>query len=60
MADPAVTIQVKDEEIPARASTAEGEERERLRSAMTADWPDYVTYQGNTEREIPVVVLTCR
>jgi hypothetical protein len=24
---------------------------------MVAEWPDYDSYQQNTEREIPVVVL---
>jgi deazaflavin-dependent oxidoreductase (nitroreductase family) len=59
-ADPDVTIEVRDETIPVRASVAEGEERERLRRAMTEVWPAYDDYQKNTSREIPVVVLTRR
>jgi deazaflavin-dependent oxidoreductase (nitroreductase family) len=55
--EPAVEIQVKDEVIPARAHTAEGEERERLWNLAAQQWPDYNSYQQNTDREIPVVVL---
>lgn len=60
VADPDITIQVKDEVIPVQASTAEGAERERLWSLMTEVWPDYDSYQTRTEREIPVVVLARR
>jgi deazaflavin-dependent oxidoreductase (nitroreductase family) len=59
-ADPDVTIEVKGETIPVRASTAEGEERARLWSLMTEVWPDYDSYQQRAEREIPVVVLSRR
>jgi deazaflavin-dependent oxidoreductase (nitroreductase family) len=57
---PEATIQVRDEVIPVRARTAEGEERARLWRLMTEVWPDYDTYQRRTEREIPVVVLERR
>jgi deazaflavin-dependent oxidoreductase (nitroreductase family) len=59
-ADPDATIQVKDEEIPVRATTAQDEERQRLWSAMTEVWPAYDDYQKRTEREIPVVVFSRR
>jgi deazaflavin-dependent oxidoreductase (nitroreductase family) len=59
-ADPEATIQVKDERIPVRASVAEGEERERLWKAMAEVWPDYVSYQEKTDRQIPVVILSRR
>jgi deazaflavin-dependent oxidoreductase (nitroreductase family) len=59
-ADPDVTIELKGETIPVRASTAQGEERARLWSLMTEVWPDYDTYQGRADREIPVVVLSPR
>jgi deazaflavin-dependent oxidoreductase (nitroreductase family) len=58
LADPHATIQVKGELIPVTASTAAGEERERLWKLMAEVWPDYDAYQARTEREIPVVVLT--
>ena len=55
---PEVDVQVWGDRFPARASVAEGEERERLWKLMTAAWPQYDDYQTKTEREIPVVVLT--
>jgi deazaflavin-dependent oxidoreductase (nitroreductase family) len=60
LADVDASIQVKDEVIPVRASTAEGEERSRLWALMAEVWPAYDDYQTNTDREIPVVVLTRR
>ncbi len=60
LANPDATIQVLGEEIPVRATTAEGEERARLWSLMCQVWPAYEEYQARTDREIPVVVLTRR
>jgi deazaflavin-dependent oxidoreductase (nitroreductase family) len=59
-ASPEATIQVRDEEIPVRASTAQGEDRARLWAAMNEDWPSYEDYQRKTDREIPVVVFERR
>jgi deazaflavin-dependent oxidoreductase (nitroreductase family) len=59
-ADPDATIQVKGDVIDVRASTAEGEERERLWKLMAEVWPAYDEYQQRTGRQIPVVVLTHR
>jgi len=59
-ANPDATIQVRGDEIPVHASTADGEERTRLWSLMTEVWPAYDEYQTRTEREIPVVVFTRR
>lgn len=60
LADPDAEIEVKDQEIPVRASTAEGSERARLWSSMAEVWPSYDEYQTKTDREIPVVVLSRR
>jgi deazaflavin-dependent oxidoreductase (nitroreductase family) len=60
LADADATIQVKGDSIDVRASTAEGEERERLWSLMTEVWPAYDEYQAKTERQIPVVVFSRR
>jgi deazaflavin-dependent oxidoreductase (nitroreductase family) len=60
VASPEATIQVRSEEIPVRAYSAEGEERERLWKLMNEVWPDYDGYQAKTDREIPVVVLERR
>jgi deazaflavin-dependent oxidoreductase (nitroreductase family) len=57
VADPEVTVQVRDETFAARARTATPDERARLWSVMTAIWPDYDDYQTKTDREIPLVVL---
>jgi deazaflavin-dependent oxidoreductase (nitroreductase family) len=57
VAEPHVGVQVGAERFPARARTAEGEERARLWSVMARIWPNYDVYQTRTERRIPVVVL---
>jgi deazaflavin-dependent oxidoreductase (nitroreductase family) len=59
-ANPEATIQVRAEEIPVRASVAEGEERRRLWQEMAEVWPAYDDYQARTDREIPVVILSRR
>jgi len=59
-ANPEATIEVRDENVPVRATTAEGEERGRLWSLMAEVWPAYDEYQARTDREIPVVVLARR
>lgn len=56
-AEPAVTVQVGPDRFPARARTADGEERVRLWSLMTSVWPSFDVYQSRTDRVIPVVVL---
>jgi deazaflavin-dependent oxidoreductase (nitroreductase family) len=55
--DPDVELQVLGDVFPARARTAEGEERERLWRAANEVWRHYDEYQTKTDREIPVVVL---
>ena len=57
-ADPRVHVQVGPEEFDARARPATPAERARLWPEMTRIWPAYDDYQGKTDREIPVVVLT--
>ena len=54
---PDVELQVLDDVFPARARTAEGEERDRLWAKANEVWPHYAEYQEKTDREIPVVVL---
>jgi proline iminopeptidase len=46
-----------DEVFPARARTAEGDERAQLWKKANEVWPHYDEYQTKTDREIPVVVL---
>jgi deazaflavin-dependent oxidoreductase (nitroreductase family) len=57
-ANPEVEIQVGSEVMAATARTAGGEERSRLWAMMARIWPDYDEYAKQTDREIPVVVLT--
>ena len=56
-AHPDVHVQVKEAKFAARARVAQGEERAKLWSVMTAIWPDYDAYPAHTSREIPVIVL---
>jgi proline iminopeptidase len=54
---PEVELQVKSDVFPARARTAQGEEREQLWRKANEVWPHYNEYATRTDREIPVVVL---
>jgi deazaflavin-dependent oxidoreductase (nitroreductase family) len=55
--DPEVRVQVQADKFTARARTATDEEKPEMWKTMTSVWPDYDSYQSNTDREIPVVVL---
>ena len=57
-AHPEVTIEVGTDTINVLASEALGEERERLFRAQAERSPQFAEYQNNTERTIPVIVLT--
>lgn len=56
-AHPDVRVQVRDKKFPARARTANEQERAALWPKMAQIWPAYDDYQRNTDRTIPVVVL---
>lgn len=56
-ANPIVTVEVGAEKFQARASIAEGAERDRLYAAMVAGAPQFGEYQKATSRVIPVVIL---
>jgi deazaflavin-dependent oxidoreductase (nitroreductase family) len=56
-ADPNVEVQVWGDRFPATARTATPEEKPELWKQMLTVWPDYDAYQGNTDRDIPVVVI---
>ena len=58
--NPDVEVQVWDDVIPVRARTATPEEKKRVWSIMTKQWPDYDNYQRGTKRDIPVVLLSPR
>ncbi len=57
VAHPEVTVERGTDKFQARASVAEGAERERLYNRMAAQMPGFAEYQRNTTRVIPVVVL---
>ena len=56
-ANPEVTVELGTEKFKAKASVAEGEERDRLYAAQAAMMPAFNEYQEKTSRRIPVVVL---
>ena len=60
VAHPDVKIQVRDKVLPVRARTGTPEDKRRVWPIMTAQWPDYDTYQAGTKRDIPVVLLSPR
>ncbi len=55
--NPEVTLQIENRVISVTASTATPEEKKRLWPRLTAIYPDYDTYQKETTRVIPVVLL---
>jgi deazaflavin-dependent oxidoreductase (nitroreductase family) len=57
VAHPDVTIEVGPERFAARASIAQGAERDRLYDAQAAIMPGFAEYQRKTTRRIPVIVL---
>jgi deazaflavin-dependent oxidoreductase (nitroreductase family) len=57
-ARPEALVQVRDRRFPVTARTASPDEKPRLWGIMTGLWPNYDVYQGRTDRDIPVVVLT--
>ncbi len=59
-ANPVTEIEVGDRHIPVVATEATGEERDRLFEAQAALRPQFAEYQANTDRQIPVIVLSPR
>jgi deazaflavin-dependent oxidoreductase (nitroreductase family) len=57
-AHPEVTVQVRAETFSARARTATGVERRRLWPVVTEVFPRYEAYQAQTDRELPLVVVS--
>lgn len=51
-------VQIGRNIVAVTAQQADGEERQRLWSLITAKYPEFNTYQQRTTREIPVVILT--
>ncbi|MGI8696203.1 MAG: nitroreductase/quinone reductase family protein [Mycobacteriales bacterium] len=57
-ADPRVTVEVGDEHYDALAAPAAGAERDRLWSMLKGKYPFFAEHEANTDRVIPVVLLT--
>jgi deazaflavin-dependent oxidoreductase (nitroreductase family) len=57
LANPSVTIEIPGDTFTARATPAEGAERDRLFAAQAALMPNFNEYQEKTTRRIPVIVL---
>lgn len=57
VANPVATVELPGETFQARATMAEGEERQRLYDAQAALMPAFADYQRKTTRQIPVVIL---
>jgi deazaflavin-dependent oxidoreductase (nitroreductase family) len=57
VAHPEVTVEVGSGRFQARASVAQGEERDRLFNAQAAAMPNFAEYQEKTSRKIPVIIL---
>lgn len=58
VARPEVAVQVKADTFTAQARTATVEEKRLFWSRMAAIFPQYDIYQRQTDREIPMVILT--
>jgi deazaflavin-dependent oxidoreductase (nitroreductase family) len=57
LAHPEATVNLRGTEIQVRGRLAEGDERARLWSLLTAVWPGFDGYASHTDREIRVFVL---
>jgi hypothetical protein len=55
---PEVVIEVGERTLTAKPTILrEGPERDRLRAAAVAYWPDILEYQTHTTRNFPFIVL---
>jgi deazaflavin-dependent oxidoreductase (nitroreductase family) len=57
LAHPEVHVQVGAEKFTARASIVTEADKKRLWRLMADMWPDYDTYEKQTSRDIPVVII---
>ncbi len=56
-ANPGVEVELGTEKFAAKASTAEGADRDRLYAAQAKMMPAFSEYEQKTSRKIPVVLL---
>jgi len=57
VANPRASVEVGTETVEVVARVAEGEERERIWETQKARAPGFATYEQQTPRQIPVVIL---
>jgi deazaflavin-dependent oxidoreductase (nitroreductase family) len=57
VANPAVDVQIRDKTFRATARTADPDEKARLWPLLADHMPFYNTYQQNSARDIPLVIL---
>ena len=57
LANPEVTLEVGSETFKARATPAQGEERDRIYAQVASVMPAFADYERKTTRRIPVVLL---
>ena len=57
LADPLVTVEAGGETFKARATVADGEERDQLWDRHSTTWPEFREYPRKTDRVIPMIVL---
>ncbi len=57
LANPIVTVELGNERFQAKASVAEGQERERLYDQHATLMPGFAEYKQKTTRQIPVILL---
>jgi deazaflavin-dependent oxidoreductase (nitroreductase family) len=60
LAQPDAKVQVRGDLIAVTARTGTAEDKQRVWSVMTAQWPPYDEYQRKTARNLPVVLLRPR
>ena len=57
LANPVVTVELGTERFQARATIAEGQERERLFAHHAELMPGFAGYREKTTRQLPVIIL---
>ena len=57
VANPDVSAEIGSETRLFRARTAAGDERERIWTKQKRDYPGFASYEAQTDRVIPVVIL---
>ncbi len=57
VANPVTTVEANGEKFEAKATVAQGDERDKLFARQSKAYPQFAEYQQKTTRRIPVIVL---